>query len=232
MLGLKRPFSPYHRISQVPLELVQKTLVSIFERRNKPGSCRVDNGAPLGMPSNDMPPALALWLIGHDIDMIWNKPYCPQMNGVVEKMQDTSQRWAEVNTAASYEILQQRLNEQAHIQRQVYPVTRLNQQTRAQVYPNLEKSERQWKTSNFDVQRVYKFLAQRIFNRKVSKSGQLTHGGQKISGLYAYRGKTVQIKLDPKNLSWCISCDYKIVTTIDASKTLSEIQILNLSIFQ
>lgn len=232
MRGLKRPFSPYHRISQVPVEQVQKALVEIFARRNKPGSFRVDNGDPFGTPSNDMTSAISLWLIGHDIDMIWNKPYCPQMNNVVEKMQDTSQRWAEIYSATSCEQLQQRLNEQAYIQRQLYPVARLNQLTRAQTYPQLEKSERQWNPSAFNVQRVYDFLAQKIFNRKVSKSGQLTHCGQKISGLYAYQGKTVQINLDPKTVQWVISCDYKNIKTLDASKILSQERIVNLSIFQ
>lgn len=229
---MKRSFFPHHRISQVPIKQIQEKLANIFKQRNKPGSCRVDNGEPFATPSNDTPPLLALWLIGHDIDMIWNKPYTPQMNGVVEKMQDTSQRWAEVKSAKNYEELQQKLNEQARIQRQVYPVTRLNNQTRLQVYPNLEKSNRQWLETGFDVQRVYDFLARRIFNRKISKSGQITHYGQKISGLYAYRGKTVQVKLEPKTLCWIISCDYKHLKSIDASKTLDKDAILNLSTCQ
>lgn len=216
----------------MPIKLVQEALVAIFQRRNKPGSCRVDNGEPFGSPSNDTPPPLALWLISHDIDMIWNKPYCPQMNGVVEKMQDTSQRWAEVKSAKSYEELQQKLDEQAHIQRQVYPVTRLNYQTRFQVYPDLEKSNRQWAEANFDCQRVYDFLARRVFNRKVSSAGQISHYCQKISGLYAYQGKTVQVKLDPKTVCWLISCDYKHLKSVDASNTLNKDCILNLSICQ
>ncbi len=211
---------------------MQKALVNLFKRRNKPGSCRVDNGGPFGSPSNDTPPDLALWLIGHDIDMIWNKPYCPQMNGVVEKMQDTSQRWAEIKTAASYEELQKRLDEQAHIQRQVYPVARLKQQTRGQAYPNLEKSERQWIPENFDTQRVYQFLSQRIFNRKVSKCGQITHFGQKISGFYAQRGQTLQVRLDPQAVAWVVSCQYKMVRSLDASISLSKERILNLSVSQ
>lgn len=232
VLGLKRPFSPYSRISQVPLRDVQSTLVRIFEQRNKPGSCRVDNGDPFGAPAHDTPPALALWLIGHDIDVIWNKPGCPQMNGVVEKMQDTSQRWAEIEGALSYEDLQEKLDKQAIIQRQHFPVSRLAQQTRIQAFPDLEKSSRQWQPEQFDIQRVYAFLAQKTFNRKVSSAGQLTHCGQKISGLSKFKEKIVQIKLDPQKIEWVIYCDYKIVKNYSAADTLSKDRVVNLSVFQ
>jgi hypothetical protein len=211
---------------------VQSVLTRIFERRNKPGSCRVDNGDPFGAPAHDTPPVLALWLIGYDIDMIWNKPYCPQMNGVVEKMQDTSQRWAEIETALSYQDLQEKLDKQALIQRQHFPVSRLAQQTRLQAFPNLEKSNRQWIPENFNCQRVYDFLAQKTFSRKVSIAGQLNHCGQKISGLAQFKEKIVQIKLEPQKMEWVVYCDYKVIKNYSALPALSQNRILNLSIFQ
>ena len=62
--------------------------------------------------------------------MIWNKPRCPQQNGVVEKMQGTSARWAEVEKAANLSELQVRLDKEAILQREKFPVKRLQNKTR------------------------------------------------------------------------------------------------------
>lgn len=230
--GWRPPFSPYDRISQVPLLEVQNMLCKIFERRNKPGSFRVDNGEPFGTPCNDTPPPLALWLIGYDVDVIWNKPRCPQMNGVVEHLQDTSSRWAEVNTCPSCEVLQHRLDEQARVQRSVFPVTRLKNQTRLQAFPLLEKSERTWNPADFDPQRVYDFLAKKIFPRKISISGQIRHFGQRIYVHTALKGLVVHIKLDIKTMEWVIYNDYKVVKKYSALPALGLQQIQNLSVYQ
>jgi hypothetical protein len=69
---------PHKRICQVPLHPVRGGLIGLFRRWGKPGAMRVDNGQPLGSPTANTTSALALWLIGFDIDMIFNKPYCPQ----------------------------------------------------------------------------------------------------------------------------------------------------------
>lgn len=207
-------------------------LCHIFERRNKPGAFRVDNGEPFGCPSNDTPPPLALWLIAHDVDMIWNKPRCPQMNGVVEHLQDTSSRWAEVKDCASCQVLQRRLDEEAHIQRSVFPVSRLKKQTRLQAFPSLEKSGRIWDAAAFCPQRVYDFLAKKIFPRKVSSSGQITHFGQKFSVGARLKGLVVQLKLNAQSLEWEAYHDYKIVKKCTALPTLSSERIHNLSVYQ
>lgn len=83
-------------------------IITCFLRWGKPGAMRVDNGAGLGTPDQLAPPMLALWLIG--IDMIWNKPGCPQQTGRVETMPDTISRWAEVSQGAHYADLQSRLD--------------------------------------------------------------------------------------------------------------------------
>jgi hypothetical protein len=189
--------------------VLQKALCAIFERRNKPGSFRVDNGEPFGSPSNDTPPPLALWLIAQDIDVIWNKPRSPQMNGVVEKLQGTSSRWAEIQDCPSHEVLQKRLDEEAFIQRKLFPVTRLGNKTRREVFceqgVDLEKSTRAWNPADFCPQRVYDFLAKKVLTRKVSSTGQVTHFGQKISGLCSHKKQFVQVKLEPVSLCWEIS---------------------------
>jgi hypothetical protein len=229
---LRPSFSPYKKINQVPPKEVQQALCCIFERRNKPGSFRVDNGEPFGSPSNDTPPPLSLWLICHDIDVIWNKPRCPQMNGVVEHLQDTSSRWAEIHGCRSCEELQRRLDGEAHIQRCIFPVSRLGNKTRAEAFPGAEKSGREWAPSGFCPQRAYGFIAKKVFTRKVSSNGQVNHFGQCVSSLWKWRGKFVQVKLDAKTLEWEVSHNYEVVKKYSSLPHLSEERLLNLSVFQ
>jgi len=192
----------------------------------------VDNGEPFGSPANDSTPPLSLWLIAHDIDVIWNKPRCPQMNGVVEHLQDTSCRWAEIHQCATLEELQQRLDHEALVQRQHFPVTRLQNKTRSEEFPDLEKSNRHWKPAEFAPKRVYDFLAKKTFTRKVSISGQIKHFGQRMGGFSKYIKLNVQLRLNPKDLHWEVYHDYKCIKRICAADTISAERLLNLSVFQ
>ena len=93
------------------------------------------------------------------------------MNGVVEKMQDTSQRWAEIDKALDMADLQKRLDQQAIIQREQFKVSRLGNKTRLMVYPELLTAQRPWQPdaqNHADIQRVYDFLAKKTYSRKVS----------------------------------------------------------------
>ena len=216
----------------MPPAEVQLALCGIFERRNKPGSFRVDNGEPFGSPSNDTPPPLALWLIALDIDVIWNKPRCPQMNGVVEHLQDTSSRWAEIHKCRTYGELQQRLDEEAHIQRCFFPVSRLGNKTRLEAFPSAERSSREWVPADFCPQRAYAFIAKKVFTRKVSSNGQINHFGQCVSSLWKCRGLLVQVRLNAKTLDWEVSHNHGIVHKYSALPHLSKERLLILSVFQ
>lgn len=229
---MRPSFSPHKKMSQVPVAQVQKVLCEIFERRNKPGCFRVDNGEPFGSPSTDTPPPLALWLVCNDIDVLWNKPRSPQMNGVVEHLQDTSSRWAEIHKCRTYRELQQRLDEEAHIQRCVFPVSRLGNKTRLEAFPCAEKSTRKWIPTDFCPQRAYAFIAKKVFTRKVSTNGQIHHFGQRVSSLWKCRGLLVQVRLNAQTLEWEVSHNYEIVHKYSALPILSKERLLTLSIFQ
>lgn len=196
---------------------------------------RVDNGEPLGSPNTDTTTDLALWCIYHDIDMIWNKPRTPQMNGVVEKMQDTSQRWAEVDKALNIKDLQERLDRQAIVQREHFKVSRLKNQTRLAVYPQLESAQRKWQPddpNHADIKRVYDFLAKKIYTRKVSSAGQIGLFAQKFSlvkDCKDIKEKYVQVKFDAKTVSWNIFYNYELIKTVPAS-IINKQNIENLSV--
>lgn len=230
-LACRQAFSPYSRINQVPLETVRSSLILVFERWGKPGSLRVDNGEPFGAPKGSYTPPLALWLIGHDVDLIWNKPYCPQMNGKVEKMQDTTGRWAEKDTCISITQLQQRLDQEIIVQRERFPVTRLKNLTRLQVYPELETSRRIFNPKTFDPQRVYRFLAPKVYVRKVSERGQISHFGQSIGVGIDKKGQFVSLKLNSQNLTWNVFENNTLLKSA-AAPNLQPHHLIHLTVFQ
>ena len=190
----------------------------------------MDNGEPFGSALINPTPPLALWLIAQDVDMTWNKPYCPQMNNRVEKMQDTTQRWAEVSKCKNLQDLQTKLNQQIKIQRETFPVVRLKNKTRLQEFPQLLTSRRVFSPQEFNPQRVYDFLAKKIFTRKVSSAGQITHFGQKMVIGSHYKEQYVQLQLDKDKVEWMITANHKYVKNAPAVN-LSRERILSMTVF-
>jgi hypothetical protein len=192
---------------------------------------RVDNGAPFGDPTRMTTPSLSLWLIAVDIDMIWNKPHCPEQNGRVEKMQDTTQRWAEVSKAAHAQHLQQKLDEALALQRESYPVVRLQHQTRRQAFPALETSRRPYAPCDFEASRVYAFLCRKIYIRKVAANGQIGHYGQLYYLDCSLRHQSVQVRLRTDGKYWQVFTSDKLLKDVPATH-LAEQRIQNLTVGQ
>lgn len=226
-----RWFSPHKRISQVPLQQLRARLLEVFARWGKPGAMRVDNGEPLGAPSGQFTPVLALWLIAIDVDMIWNKPRCPQLNGRVEKMQHTTARWAEVHKANDLNQLQEKLDQALLCQRAQYPVQRLQGNTRLGAFPQLETSRRVYQHSDFQIERVYRFVSPKLYTRKVSVTGQIGLFGQVFSVGMAFKHQYVQLRLQEDGQCWQVLADYQVVKTIPATGLLAQ-RIQNLTVFQ
>jgi hypothetical protein len=188
----------------------------MFEKWGKPGSMRVDNGEPMGSPSTDTTPDLPLWCIAQDIDIIWNKPHTPQLNGVVEHMQETTQRWAEIDKALNINDLQERLDREAIVQRELFKVSRLDNKTRLEAYPELLTGQRSWlpnAENHFDIQRVLNFIGKKTYSRKVSSGGQINIFSYRLSIGNNYVGQYVQVKLDAQNVNWEVYHNYKIIKT-------------------
>jgi hypothetical protein len=101
----------------------------------------VDNGGPWGS-AGDLPPDLALWLLGLGIAMHWNDARRPQQNGVVERAQGTGKRWAEPEQCATAAELQRRLQQMDVIQREAYPS--IDGQSRVAAFPGLAHSGRRY----------------------------------------------------------------------------------------
>src|SRR5262249_21021510 len=134
-----RRFFPQGRWLKVPPAGVRAELRRAFAHWGRPATIRVDNGGPWGS-GGDLPPDLALWLIGLGIDVHWNDPHTPEQNGVVERSQGTGKRWAEPGQCATVAELRRRLREMDAIQREDYPS--IAGQSRAEAFPGLAHSRR------------------------------------------------------------------------------------------
>ena len=170
-------------------------------------------------------------MIAHDVDMIWNKPRCPQLNAKVERMQGTSSRWVDVPSCESIQELQNRLNHEAYVQREKYPVKRLGNKTRLEVFPNLETSRRQFISQDCDVQRVYSFLAQKTYIRTSDKAGCLMIYQENFNLSVANARKKVAIKWNAHDQEWIFYIDDAIVAS-KKSENLKPDRIVNLTVCQ
>lgn len=215
-------------MSQVPLADVQAALVRVFHRWGQPRCIRVDNGLPFGEPGSDIVPVLALWLIGLGIDVLWNRVRQPTDNAKVERMQGVTSAWAEPGQCVNAKVLEAHLEEVARIQRSLYRCRRLGGRRRAEVYPGLLSGGRRYDAGGLDLDRVFAFLAQGTWVRKVSKAGQVNFYDQRWQVGAAYRRQYVCIGLDLPSRSWIVSDEQgREITRIDASFIAGLIQQLS-----
>ena len=163
------------RWEHVDRHAIQGHFRQAFAQWGRPGRLRVDNGYPWGS-SGDLPPELALWVLGLGIEMIWNSPGRPQENGVVERSQGTCQNWAEPQTCRTPAELQQHCDRMDRRQREEYPYQ--DGLSRWEVYPELQHSGQayslRWETRHWDLSKPLDVLSQTAVPRQVDASGSIT----------------------------------------------------------
>jgi hypothetical protein len=202
----RRSFFPEGHFNCVPPTVVQSRLRQLFSTRGRPKIIRVDNGSPWGSAS-DLPPELALWLIGLGIEMLWNPPATPQDNGVVERGQGVAKNWAEPHLCESVEHLQRRLTEEDHVQREVYPS--IDGKSRLAAYPQLKHSgrvyNRAWERRHWDWQKICDHLCGYVVQRRIDSSGKLGIYHHKLYVGTMHKGLTVNVQFDPLRSEWIVS---------------------------
>lgn len=201
-------FFPLENWASVPATDVQNALRKTFKRWGLPGKFRVDNGIPWGS-SGDLPPDLALWLLGIGVGVAPNPPRRPQDNGVVERSQGTGKNWAEPSTCATAEELEERLREMDQIQRAEYPS--VAGCSRLEAFPELKHSERhysrKWERAHWSLEKVLTSLSEYAVPRKVDKSGtvSLYNSNHYVGKLHV--GKLIYVTLDPQRCEWIFADD-------------------------
>jgi hypothetical protein len=183
-------------------------LRNIFGRWGMPERFRVDNGIPWGSWS-DLPPDLALWVIGLGIDIIWNQARRPQENGVVERSQGTGKRWAEPFACETTKQLQRNIDRMDTIQRQAYPIAGVK--SRLELYPELKHSgrryTRRWERQHWDFNRVVDHLAGYAVPRHVGNSGRVSVYNRSYYVGIVHKGKAVLVMFDPDTHEWIFADD-------------------------
>ena len=185
---------------------MQQHLRASFARWGLPRRLRVDNGKPWGSWS-DLPPALALWLIGLGIDLVWNDPRRPQQNGVIERSQGTAKRWAEPHTCDNVAQLQSRLDEDDRLQRERYPLAQ--GRSRWELFPELAHTGRTYQEASeaerWSLQRVWEHLAGYAVPRRVDGQGKVSVYNRNLYVGVVHKGKQVYVQFDPEQQQWLIS---------------------------
>jgi hypothetical protein len=191
---------------QVEPTAVQRCFQSAFETWGRPAALRFDNGYPWAVPQVRVPSALALWLVGLGIRLIYGRPRQSTDNAVVERSHGVLANWVEPERCANPDALQQHLTQCVHIQRAVYPscdgVARLTR------YPELRQPRRRYAVADdeqlWDLQAVRDYVATFRFTRTIEKNGRMTLMTHAYAVGRAYARQQVTAYLDPTSGEWVV----------------------------
>ena len=187
----------------MPVAAAREALRDAFERWGLPGALRLDNGYPWGHPAG-LPTALALWLAGRGVGLLFNAPRRPRDNGVVERSHGVTAAWAEPGTCAGPAELQARVDDLDRLQREEYPARA--GRTRRQLFPGLGSPRRpyrraaeagQWRE---DGARAH--LAARVARRRVDAQGKVTVYARPYHVGVVHRGRDALVQYDPQAGAW------------------------------
>lgn len=184
----------------------QASLRRWFGQWGRPGLIQVDNGHPWGS-SRDLPPALALWMMGLGVNLSWIKAHCPEDNGMIENSHGTGQRWVETVQCATAEEVQRRADEEDRLQREEYPLA--DGRSRWLTYPGLRHSGRGycqlWEKWGWSLDEVLQWLAARRLLRQVDRQGRVSvYGWNHLVGK-EYVGCEVAVYLVAAERVWVVS---------------------------
>ena len=189
----------------MPVQAVQAASRGLFARWGPPERIRIDNGYPWGA-STDLPPVLALWLIGLGVGVVCNHPRRPQENGIVERFHGLVAPWAEPATCADFAAWRERLAWLTHLQRERYPVA--GTKSRAAAWPGLATVARPYdpepEAGQWDPGRVAAYLAPGLRPRRVDKVGRISLYHRPYSVGRPHAGQRVFVAFDAATIAWLV----------------------------
>ena len=192
-----RSFSPCAAWTRVDPRAVQQVVRTWFARWGLPEAVRVDNGAPWG-GWNDLPPDLALWLLGLGVDVVWNRPGHKQGNAVIERGHGVCRRWVEPATCPDPATLQARLDYFTTLPRERYPAR--GGRSRLAAFPTLAAGGRPYDPARegrqWDARRVWRWLGQHSQRRRVDKAGRISLANRALGVGKAWARQEVTVRLE------------------------------------
>jgi hypothetical protein len=219
----------FNRVGPTP---IQAALRELFGRWGRPAGLRLDNGLPWGGRAEQLPTALALWLVGLGLRLTFNPPRQPRYNGVVEKSHDTNARWTEPHTAASAAEWQARVDAMDRRQREAYPY--LGRRSRLEVFPGLTHSgraySRAWEEQNWHLGPVREYLARQVVPRRVSSQGRVClYNRERYVGL-RHALQDVLVSYDPDEGEWLVTQEGRGPVARLAAPEVCQDRIINLTL--
>jgi len=179
-----------------------------------PDGIQTDNELGLAGASNDpFPGKLTLWLVGLAVAHRLSRPGRPTDQPHIERSHRTLGDWiADDEGMQDSTHLQQRLDHERYVYNHLYPSQASNcaGQPPLIAHPELLNPRRPYQpeleVELFDLQRVYDYLAQFTFKRKVSAKAQVSLGrqsytlGKKL--IREHQLETVLVRFDQVNAEW------------------------------
>jgi hypothetical protein len=184
---------------------VKVFLETAFETWGRPLCLRFDNGFPWG--SNSLiPSAMALWIAGLGIQVLFGRPARSTDNAVVERSHGVLANWVEAEECADFAALQDHLDWASETQRERYRSA--HHLSRAEAYPDLYTNQRgyrrQQEASLWSLAAAAAFLATYHFERKVEKNGGITLLAEAYAVGRSYARQKVYVHLDATTFEWVI----------------------------
>lgn len=198
------PVFEYGRIGSVPLEAVKSSLEDAFTRWGAPELIKVDNGLPFGSAGGDCVPWLSLWLVGHGIGVVWNRPASPRLNAKVERKQGVFNKWSAPQTAADAKGLAGRLVPLVKFYNEAFRMRGKGWRSAGECHPEIYENGRKWNQSGFDIRRVLDYLSGYEWERLASGKGQIFIYDQRFSIGSQHKGENVRIRLDASENRWVV----------------------------
>ena len=202
------------RPRQITPEQARTTLRRCFAFWNTvPERLQTDNqtGLAAARQSNDFPTGFTLWLVGLGIQHIFIRSGHPTDNAEVERCHRTLTDYAIIGKQDLPQPLLQRwldlsvhqlnfeLPSQAHACHGKSPV---------EAHPELLQPSRwfhpEQEVANFDLQRIYTYLAGLTWERTVSKVGRIDLGGFRYGVSSRFSGKRLAIRFDPASCEFAV----------------------------
>ena len=196
-----------------------------FGQWGLPAQLRVDNGAPWGSWT-DLPPDLALWLLGLGVDLLWNRPRHRQGNAVIERAHGVCQRWVEPTTCRTVAELQTRLDYVTTLQRARYPVAA--GPSRLAGFPALARGGRPYDPA----QEAVGWDVQRVWTRRVDKVGRISLANRPlgVGRAWARQEVTVRLAVADGAPQWLIRDAHGTLLRTHAASELSRERIVALAV--
>lgn len=176
-----------------------------FKAWGLPQQIKIDNGHPFVTPGyRDVPTKSKMWWIGLGVKVIQNQVRSPQQNGAVECLQGIMKNWSNPKRHDCIQGLQQRLDKESDFQRNHYQIPAKENKTRIELHPSLQNNPRGYDPDNFDINLVYGFLSEQVWERSINNGGYVNMMGIKIYISYKLKKQPVTVTFDPLEKQWLI----------------------------